>query len=85
MKKSMFWILSVALIAGMSSCKPSQSAYKAAYEKAQEKPTVAEEIADPEFRPVAPAPATPAAPVQTPLRNVSMLWTVMMLCLRNIM
>ena len=66
MKKSMFWILSVALIAGMSSCKPSQSAYKAAYEKAQEKPTVAEEIADPEFRPVAPAPATPAAPAQTP-------------------
>lgn len=89
MKKSMFWILSVALIAGMSSCKPSQSAYKAAYEKAQEKPTVAEEIADPEFRPVAPAPQHRLLRYKrlrsVNLRNVSMLWTVMMLCLRNIM
>ena len=37
MRKIWFWALSRLLIGGMDSCKSSQSAYKAAYEKAQEK------------------------------------------------
>ena len=37
MRKNWIWGLSLLLIGGMASCKSSQSAYKAAYEKAQEK------------------------------------------------
>ena len=37
MRKNWIWALSLLLIGGMASCKSSQSAYKAAYEKAQEK------------------------------------------------
>ena len=37
MRKNWSWALSLLLIGGMASCKSSQSAYKAAYEKAQEK------------------------------------------------
>ena len=54
MKKNLLMVLSVAFLLGMGACKPKQSAYKAAYEKAQEKEIV-EEVAEP-------APAKPAAP-----------------------
>lgn len=37
MRKNWIWALSLLLIGGMASCKSSQSAYRAAYEKAQEK------------------------------------------------
>lgn len=50
-------VLSVAFLLGMGACKPKQSAYKAAYEKAQEKEIV-EEVAEP--APAKPAPARPA-------------------------
>ena len=54
MKKNLLMVLSVAFLLGMGACKPKQSAYKAAYEKAQEKEIV-EEVAEP-------APPKPAAP-----------------------
>ena len=37
MRKNWIWALSRLVIVGMASCKTSQSAYRAAYEKAQEK------------------------------------------------
>ena len=57
MKKNLLMVLSVAFLLGMGACKPKQSAYKAAYEKAQEKEIV-EEVAEP--TPAKPAPARPA-------------------------
>ena len=58
MKKNLLMVLSVAFLLGMGACKPKQSAYKAAYEKAQEKEIV-EEVAEP-----APAKPAPARPVE---------------------
>ena len=66
MKKN--WLLIVSAIAiaiGMGSCKSKESAYKAAYEKAQEKPVVEEPTTAPE--PVVVKPATPTT-TTTPIR-----------------
>lgn len=41
MKKNWLWMMpAIALMLGLGSCKSKESAYKAAYEKAQEKPVV---------------------------------------------
>ena len=56
MRKNWIWALALLLIGGMASCKSSQSAYKAAYEKAQEK-----KIEEP-----APAPVAEQQVVTTP-------------------
>lgn len=54
MKKLIFISLVAFIAFGVTSCKPKQSAYKAAYERAKEKEVVA---------PVAAAPVEPATPV----------------------
>lgn len=63
MKKTFFLgIIAVALLIGVSSCKSKESAYKAAYMKAQEK-EVAEEV------PVENEVVTTQAPVQERVSN----------------
>ncbi len=63
MKKNLLMVLSVAFLLGMGACKPKESAYKAAYEKAQEKEIV-EEVAEP-------APAKPATTTPRPAERAS--------------
>ena len=66
MKKNGLLIVSaIAIAIGMGSCKSKESAYKAAYEKAQEKPVVEEPTTAPE--PVVVKPATPTT-TTTPIR-----------------
>ncbi|HIX27784.1 MAG TPA: SPOR domain-containing protein [Candidatus Barnesiella excrementigallinarum] len=73
MRKNWIWGLSLVLIAGMASCKSSQSAYRAAYEKAQEKKIEEPVAADP--APVAEQPVVTTTPstttVAAPVREQS--------------
>lgn len=71
MRKNWIWGLSLLLIGGMASCKSSQSAYKAAYEKAQEKKI--EEPVTTEATPVAEQPVvtTPSTTTTAPIREQS--------------
>lgn len=41
MKKVLFGVIAIAMVVGMSSCKPKQSAYKAVYEKAKQQREIA--------------------------------------------
>ena len=75
MRKNWIWGLSLLLIGGMASCKSSQSAYKAAYEKAQEKKI--EEPVTTGTTPVAeqpvvttPSTTTTTAPIREQSENV---------------
>ncbi len=72
MKKNFMWGLSLLLMGAMVSCKTSQNAYKAAYEKAQEKKI--EALAEVEPQQVVEEKATTTTPpttTETPVRTQS--------------
>ena len=50
MKRILTLVTMLALVAGFTSCKPKQSAYRAAYERAQQKPIAQQE--EEQVRPV---------------------------------
>ena len=60
MKKNWLWMIpAMALTLGLGSCKSKESAYKAAYEKAQEKPVVETPAPEPVIvKPVTETPTT---------------------------
>ena len=64
MKKLIFISLVAFIAFGVTSCKPKQSAYKAAYERAKEKEVVAPPAA-------VVAPAEPVAPATTVVKSTS--------------
>ncbi len=65
MKKNWVLVVAVAIAVGLVSCKAKESSYKAAYEKAQEKP-VAEQTLAPE--PVVTKPASSTNTTSSPVR-----------------
>ena len=65
MKKNWVLVVAVAVAIGFVSCKAKESSYKAAYEKAQEKP-VAEQTLAPE--PVVTKPASSSDTSSSPVR-----------------
>lgn len=52
--KICLWGFAFALLFILSACKSKESAYRAAYERAQEKPTIVEEEVAPVIEPVVP-------------------------------
>ncbi|MCH5327451.1 MAG: SPOR domain-containing protein [Coprobacter sp.] len=70
MKKNWLWMIpAMALTLGLGSCKSKESAYKAAYEKAQEKPVV--ETPAPEPVVVKPVTETPTSTIKTSNEKVT--------------
>ncbi len=71
MKKNLMWGFALLLVGSMVSCKPSQSAYKAAYEKAQEKKVETPAVVEAEDVVAPVAPTTPSKTTDTEVRTRS--------------